>query len=350
MLGLAPHVAGLGPDVCVVCANDSVADRFRERGVDTLVAPLRHKLDVRGATRLRHAVSRADVVHTQDRRAGLLIRPLARALDAVSVHTLHGVPHEIFGALGRDGMTSPPEVSRARWLWLRYGVLAIEASLARLGTTIVPSKAFRDILIEQRFPAARTVVIPNGVELRRLEPKQRHSPFRIATAGKVERWKGVDLLLQACATVTQPLRLDVFGDGRLRSALEREASRRRIPATFHGWVANIVDRLADVDLFVLPTRADNLPIAVLEAMSVALPTVASRVGGVPELILDGCTGLLVEPEDANALAAAIQRLASDEPLRLKLGRGAAALLAARFDIGVVARQTVELYERLTSRL
>lgn len=347
LLDLAPHVARLQAEVLVICANNEIAEEFRKRDVDAWALPLRHKLDVGGVVGLRHALQHADIVHTHDRRTGLLVRTVARLQGNVCVHTLHGVPDEIFGLVGRPDGNLPPGVSRARAAWLRFGLLGIEAALARLGTTVVPSKALRDFLLAHGFPRSRTVVIPNGVELRRPEPDRRHEPFRIATVGILEYRKGVDLLLEACARVDAPLRLDVYGDGTLRASLQSQAERLGLEATFHGSVANIPDRLCEADLFVLPTRGDNLPIAVLEAMSIAIPVVATRTGGLPELVQDGNTGLLVDPDDAEGLAAAVNRLARDEELRLRLGRAAAARVASRFEAGAVAGEIVALYRRLS---
>jgi glycosyltransferase involved in cell wall biosynthesis len=142
------------------------------------------------------------------------------------------------------------------------------------------------------------------------------------------------------------LQLDVFGDGSLRADLERQAERLGVAATFHGQVPDVGERLLDVDLFALPTRGDNLPIAVLEAMAAALPVVATRTGGLPELVDDGQTGTLVEPDDPTDLAAAVARLARDEEMRVRLGRAGAARVRQHFDARNVARQMVALYERL----
>jgi glycosyltransferase involved in cell wall biosynthesis len=349
LLDLAPHVAHTGVEVTVLCASEEIAAEFRRRGVTSTSVPLGHKLDLGGAAAVWPRLSRADVVHTHDRRTGLLARPQARLRGAVSVHTLHGVPDEIFGLVGRDDGRLAADVSEARVRWLLHGLLPIEAGLARLGTTVVPSAALRRFLVEHGFPAERTHVMPNGVEVRRSEPGPRHEPLRIATAGILEYRKGVDVLLDACARVDLPLRVDVFGDGSLRSELERRARRLGVAATFHGRVADVGDRLPEVDVFALPTRGDNLPIAVLEAMAFALPVVATRTGGLPELVEDGKTGFLVEPDDPDGLAAAIARLGEDDEARLRLGRAGAARVAERFEAGDVARRMVVLYRQLLSR-
>jgi glycosyltransferase involved in cell wall biosynthesis len=112
-------------------------------------------------------------------------------------------------------------------------------------------------------------------------------------------------------------------------------------------VADVPERLRGTDVVALATRGDNLPLAVLEAMSLALPVVATRIGGLPELVVDGETGLLPELEDVDGFADAIRRLAEDEQLRLRLGRAAAERLVERFDTEAVAREMVALYRSLT---
>jgi glycosyltransferase involved in cell wall biosynthesis len=348
LLDLAPTVAGLGPEVLVACASEAIADDFRARGVEAIALPLGHKFDLRGASRLWPALEGADVVHTHDRRAGLLARPLARLRGAAAVHTLHGVPNEIFGLVGRVDGRVEPDTSRVRAAWQLHGVVGMEAALARLGTTLVPSEALRQFLVAHGFPASTTRVLRYGVELRRREPAARHEPFRIATAATLQHRKGVDVLLEACSRVSTPLHLDVYGEGPLRSTLEAQADRLGVEAEFHGMVADVPERLGDTDLFALATRGDNLPVAVLEAMALALPVVTTRIGGMPELVENGESGFLVEPDDAPALAAAIERVAGDEDLRVRLGRASVARLEQRFDRARGARDLVALYAGLVT--
>ena len=158
-------MAGLGLEVRVICADEPVAEAFRAAGVEATVRPLRHKLDLAGARRIWPELRGADVLHTHDRRTGLLARPQARFARIRAVHTLHGVPDEIFGFVGRDDGTAPPGTSRLQLLWLRHGLLRIEAWLSRLSAVVVPSHALASFLAENGFPAERLVVIHNGVHL-----------------------------------------------------------------------------------------------------------------------------------------------------------------------------------------
>jgi glycosyltransferase involved in cell wall biosynthesis len=99
-------------------------------------------------------------------------------------------------------------------------------------------------------------------------------------------------------------------------------------------------------VLVQPSRADNLPLAILEAMACGRPVLGTRVGGIPELVLDGETGLLVDAEDPEAMARALDRLAASPELRRELGRKARERAAEHFSADGIARRTVSLYEDL----
>lgn len=343
---LAPSVAAEGVDVRVVCADERSAASFETAGVRAVARPLRHKLDLAGAARIRAELAGAEVVHTHDRRSGLLVRPLARAAGARSVHTLHGVPDELFGRVGRQVPVEDPTASRLRLLWLEHGLLGIEALLSRLGAVVVPSQALADYAVRAGFPARRIRVIPNGIPLRRHDPGRSHDPLVIGTAALLQRRKGIDVLLRASARLATPHRLVILGDGPQLDELEALAARLGASAEFRGFVPDLAERMEELDVFVLPSRGENLPIAILEAMASAVPVVATRVGGVPEVIVDGESGLLVEPEDVDGLAAALGRLAEDEQLRERVGRAGAARIGESFEAGLVARQMVALYREL----
>jgi glycosyltransferase involved in cell wall biosynthesis len=336
---LVPAVAAAGVEPHVVCATEHVAAGFRAAGIEATVVPLRHKADVAGARRIWPLLAGADVVHTHDRRSGLLVRPAARARGAAVFHTYHGLPHQVAGLV--DGR--PAEVSGAHAAWLVHGYLAMESALAMLGQVIVPSRAVARFLVAHRFPAGRLHVVPNGIDLRRSEPGPAHEPLVVGTAAILEHRKGVDVLLDACARVDTPVRVEIFGDGSLRGDLEEQARVLGVDAQFHGRVDDVRARLEGLDIFVLPSRDENLPMALLEAMAAAVPPVATRVGGVPELVVDGESGLLVAVDDVDGLAAAIASLAHDPAHRERIARRAAQRVANEFEAEALGRRMVSLY-------
>ncbi|MDQ6847438.1 MAG: glycosyltransferase family 4 protein [Candidatus Dormibacteraeota bacterium] len=348
LLNLAPRVAAAGARVRVLCGSDEVADRVRSLGLAAEAFPVRSKTDAVSAARLWPQLRGADIVHSQDRRALLLCGAVVRtATGAELVHTYHGLPEELVGLPGRPG--ARPSGSPLRAAWRLHGHLRFEALLVRLGAVVVPSHALADFLVSRGFPAPRMHVVPSRIDIRRTEPAQPHHPVRIATAARLETHKGIDVLLDACARLngsTPHVHLDIYGDGSLRVELEQRAARSGLDVTFHGNVTDVRDRLLGADIFVLPSRGENLPITILEAMAVALPVVASRVGGIAELVDDGVSGRLVEPDDIPALAQALAPLIEDPEARAAMGRAGVARVAESFDAAQAGTEMVALYERL----
>lgn len=166
-------------------------------------------------------------------------------------------------------------------------------------------------------------------------PSDPHAPV-IGFLGSLNGSKGIDVLRDAVFELngSRPVRLAVAGDGPLRPLLEEAAKMPRAPSiSLLGRLPGLdVPRfLSAVDVLALPSYDEGLPRAVLEAMSMARPIVASAVGGVPELIQHGVNGLLVPPGDRAALVEALKSLIEDDALRAQLGRRARQD-AMRFDI------------------
>ena len=338
---LVPRVAGLGFDVEVICWSEELAESFRRLEVPAQALEVAHKYDLRGAGALLPLVEGADVVHTHDRRAGLFGRVAGRLRRARVVHTLHGMPEEIAARIGRPGAPDPPGVSRGRIAWLVHGYLRIESALTRLGHVVAPSRAMADFMVSHGFPERLVHVIPYGMELGESRARAEHDGLVAGVAANLEYWKGIDVLLEAARLVQGPLRLEIYGVGSEQAELERQAEG--LDAHFNGFVQ---DPLARVDVLVQPSRADNLPLAILEAMAAGLPVIGTRVGGIPELVVDGETGLLVEPERPEELAAALDSLAAAPERRAELGRRGRERVQEHFSADDVARRTVALYEEL----
>ena len=350
LLVLAPAASRAGAEVHVVCFDDQVAERFRSAGVEATVAPLRHKADLAGAARAWRLLRDADVVHTHDRRAGLLVRPAARLRGALVVHTYHGLPEEIAGRLGRATTPpDPPGVSRARTAWLLHGYSGIESILGRFGFAVAPSRAMARFLTEHGLPAKRVHVVPNGIDVPpppRTPAERSGGRLVLGTAANLEYHKGIDVLLDACSRLRAKPRIEILGDGTMRRALEDQAVALGLDAHFAGHVDDVRQRIRRWDLFVLPSRAENFPLAALEAMAASRPVVGTRVGGVPEVVVDGETGVIVEPDDPAALAAAVDELARRPARRRELGKQGRGRAASLFGADRMAARMLALYEAL----
>jgi glycosyltransferase involved in cell wall biosynthesis len=174
----------------------------------------------------------------------------------------------------------------------------------------------------------------------------------VAFCGRVEAGKGVFELLEAVASLVPTLpevRLEVAGDGDL-AGLERRASELGIRAHvhLHGWIddAKRDALLARARAFALPSHAEGLPVALLEAMSAGCAVVATGVGGIPDVVTDSVDGLLVPARDVESLARALRRVLCDDELAARLGANARATVAARFSPAHALAALETLYAEL----
>ena len=145
-----------------------------------------------------------------------------------------------------------------------------------------------------------------------------------------------------------PVEVHLLGDGPLRSDLERRATRLRegVAVRFHGFRDDLPAVLPAADLVALSSRREGMPLALIEAMAAGVPVVATAVGGVPELVIQGKTGLLVPDGDSGSLAFALGRVLSDLQLARRLGIAGRRRALERHGLDRVVREHAELYRRL----
>jgi glycosyltransferase involved in cell wall biosynthesis len=268
------------------------------------VQPLHELLGLLELYRVCRTV-RPDLLHVNSSKAGILGR-LAAALARVPacVFTVHGWGFR---------------TNRPAWLFL-----SLERLVRPLTTlTICVAEAERVLGISKRTcDPARTVVIPNGVAIAD-EASSKRSPGTptIVSVGRLKAPKDFGTLVDALSRVTQSYRAVIVGDGPERQSIDGmiESAGLRDRLELLGERDDVRDLLARADLFVLSSRSEAMPMSVLEAMAAGLPVVASNVGGVPEVVIDDQTGLLVPPGNAAALASAIERLLESRELRIEFG-------------------------------
>lgn len=168
--------------------------------------------------------------------------------------------------------------------------------------------------------------------------------------GRLTTQKGVDLLLRAWGLLAEPRELILVGDGAERSSLEALCCELKLNhVTFIGSTNDVRSYLQQADFFVLPSRSEGIPNAMLEAMACGLPIVASHVGGIPDVVEDGESGLLVPPEDAPALVGALNRLLADSDLRRGMGQKARERVVSDYSLKAVTTRHLELYREVIGR-
>lgn len=289
---------------------------------------------------------RPDVVHTHMAKAGTIGR-LAAAICGVPlvIHTYHG--HVFHGYFG-------PARTRV--------FLSIERALARLTHRIVVvGEAQRDEIAEFGVaPRSKLVPIRLGLELGRFLQAERHrgelrrelalsanAPLVGIVARLVPIKAHEDFLLSARSVLKA--RPDtcvlVVGDGERRSELEAMVDRLglRPSVRFLGWRRDLETIYADLDVVALASRNEGSPVALIEALASARPVVSTAVGGVPEVVLDGRTGLLVPPSQPERLAAAILRLLDDPAYASGLGAAGRQHVYPRYDAGRLVEDMRALY-------
>jgi glycosyltransferase involved in cell wall biosynthesis len=203
-------------------------------------------------------------------------------------------------------------------------------------------------------------VIPVGLDLRRYPPPAHaglgKGPFRIATLAELTERKGIVDLLDAMPAVwsqAPDVELHLFGDGDARQALEARAGTldpRANRVVFHGFVTDPYVRIQGFDLFCLPSRSDNFPVALMEAMLAGLPVVATEVGGIPELVTGSGCGAIVSARSPEALASAIVAiLKTPSEHRTALGARGERFVRQRCAIEVTAGALGRLYLKAAAR-
>ncbi len=175
--------------------------------------------------------------------------------------------------------------------------------------------------------------------------------LRVGTAGRLVSHKGIDIFIKAAGRIVSRFNHVYFyiaGEGPERGRLEylRDQLGLREKVFFLGNVNQMVPFLAGLDIFVLASRSEGLSIALLEAGCAGLPLIAGNTGGIPEIVRDGETGMLIPSEDEPALARALRFLIEDPQKRKQLGDGAAADIRRRFSEDDMLKETEKVYERV----
>ncbi|MCX2865011.1 glycosyltransferase family 4 protein [Paucibacter sp. PLA-PC-4] len=236
------------------------------------------------------------------------------------------------------------------------------SELYRKADAIVTISEYNRRYMVQRYglPQAKISVVHCGVDVERFALFARSAPpagapLRLLNVGRLAPEKGQDLLLHALARLRQQglqLHLDIVGGGELEQALKALADQLGLAGfiTFHGVQPEQVIRQLHqrADLFVLPSRAEGLPVACIEAMAMGTVSIASRITGIPELIDHGVSGLLVEAGDAVALAEAIATLQADPAMAQRLRLGGRATVLAGFDRAKCTQQLIGVWSQQIS--
>jgi glycosyltransferase involved in cell wall biosynthesis len=328
--------------VSVVCLRERglLADELERAGVPVAVIPLRSRLEPRGLRALAQWMrdARVDLVHAHMYRSNV---PATIAARMAGVRTVLCQVHNV----------NTWETWRQRWmdrLLLRW----------RAAMIAVSEEVKRDVVTNLRCSPDRVRVLYNGIDLEeygsaRPDPELRRSlgigdgKRLIVVLARLVPQKGHIRLLRALEAVRgelPPTQVLLVGEGKMYDALVREVQTRRLNdmVLFAGHRDDAPKILALADLSVLTSDREGFSNAIVESLAAGVPVVATNVGGNCEAIVDGESGLLVDPHDTHGIGQAVKKLLGDETLRQRMSE-AARLRAKRFGLDQMVEETRRLY-------
>ncbi len=295
---------------------------------------------------------------------GSVIKTLRESLiaDGVSVLHTHGYKADLYGYLAARATGTTLISTCHNWtkasLPLRIYCLADKRVLRSFDSVAAVSPQVAEELTSSGVDRTRVRMIANGVPMCQVPAERINSVeeecVTIGMATRLVEEKGIADLLQVVfqrSGASTNIRLVIAGEGPLRGQFEAQARALGIAdrTTFLGFVADMQAFYASIDVFVLPSLREGLPMSLLEAMAAGKAVVASSVGGIPGVVLHDHSGLLIDPGDVAALGSCVDLLANDAGLRSRLGQGAHARISESYSARAMAKQYLALYGESAER-
>lgn len=330
------------PTVCCIREKEQIGEEIEKLGIEVLsLKRMSKRIDFRIVSDLRKIIRQRDIhlVHSHLYHANMYGRIAAFLSGIRSVITEHNVYLKKYKLHRRF----------VNWLLAK-----------RTGRIIAVSEMVRNYVIARDWIGSGEVeVIHNGIDLSRFSSRLGRADareklgipadcFLLGIVGRLSEQKGHIYLVRAMPSLKEripEIKLLVIGPGALETSLKKEAASLGLGESvlFLGSRRDIPDLLAALDVFVMPSLWEGLPIALLEAMSFSLPVVVSEVGGVAEIVVNGKNGFLVPPRDGAALFRTISGLYNRRDLRTVLGENARKTVAEKFNAVTMTRRLEAVY-------
>jgi len=335
----------LGHRTLLVAHSEGELRQRAAEGLDLLPLVPRTEMDLTAAWRLSRILKQVkpDVVHAHDPHG------VAMAALALSMSTQPAKP-PLLGARRVDLHLKGNSLSRWKY--------------RQVDCFICASEAIRQMLVGDGVPPARTVTVHEGIDIERVEHAQpvnlhaefwlpHHAPL-VGNVAALVPHKGQRYLIEAARIVVQQVpdaRFVIAGEGELRAALERQIKDYHLEkhVILAGFRPDVLALHSAFDIFVMSSVTEGLGTSLLDAMAAGKPIVATRTGGIPEVVDDGKTGILVPPRDHQAMAEAIIRLLKSEQVRGAMGQAGRARARSLFSAERMVQNTLKVYERVAVR-
>lgn len=327
---------GRGHDICLAAPTGApLSERAREIGIRTFEFSQQSELSLAAVLKLHKILKarRFDVIHFNTPRAIMAGGLLARFM---------GVPVRV--SARRVNFPLRSRLSKYKYNWCQDGIVTV-------------SDTIRETLLAGGVASSMVTVIYEGVDVGWIDEQPPPAEslgdgnLVVGTVAHFSHEKGHETLLHAIASLAAKFENVTYllvGDGELRPQLHNLAEQLGVEGRvyFTGFRSDCEGLMKRFDVFCLPSRSEGLSSAILTAMANSLPVVATSVGGIPELVIDGETGLLVEPDNPAQLADALARLLASRELRILLGSRGRHRVESYFTLSQKLDRTEELYAKL----
>jgi glycosyltransferase involved in cell wall biosynthesis len=325
----------------VLFHDGELATQARQRGIEVIILPDSNRLLFSSSRQLASVLERRNmrIVHAHGYKAMVFCAMARRLRRFALVKTEHGLPEKTPG--------KPIEALRSYFYHL------FDAAATRLSDAAVCCVTTELLARHSGSSTRRARLIPNGIS--DMDPREfprpmefRSDRFNLAAVGRLEPVKALHLAIDALSAkgVPRDVELHLVGTGPCEGELRAQAEAAGMSGRVHflGFRRDAHSIIAHCDALLMPSLHEGLPYTLLEAMALGTPVVASRVGGLAEVIRDQVTGLLVPPRNAVALADAVRRLKAEPALRTKLGEEARRLQRERYSLEAMTESYLEVYQ------
>jgi glycosyltransferase involved in cell wall biosynthesis len=341
----------IGDRAALVAHPDGELRRRAAEGLDLIPIAPRTEMDLSAAWRLSRVIRRLgpDIIHAHDGH-GLAMAALALPMGAASIKRAGGRVPALVAARRVDFHLRGNSLSR----WKQRQVDCF----------IAASEAIRQMLVADGVPADRTITVHEGIDVDHVLAAPRvnvheafwlphHAPV-VGNVAALVPHKGQRHLVDAARLVVREIpdaRFVILGEGELRDALERQVREHHLEkhVLLPGFRTDVLGCIKGFDLFAMSSVTEGLGTSLLDAMACSRAIVATRAGGIPEVVDDGVTGRLVPPRDHAAMAQVIVGLLKDDGLRTQMGEAGLARVSARFTVERMVAATAEAYVRIAGK-
>jgi len=338
----------IGHRAALVAHPDGELRRRAQEGLELIPLAPRTEVDLTAAWRFSRVIKRLgpDIIHAHDPHG------VAMAAFALSIDT---------AAFRRTQRPAPPLIAARRVDFHLRGNSFSKWKHRQVDCYIAASDAIRTMLVADGVPKERAVTVHEGIDVERVAAVPAvdvheafflpHGAPVVGNVAALVPHKGQRYLVEAAHLVVREIpdaRFVILGEGELRDPLEHLVREHHLEkhVLLPGFRADVLGCMKSFDLFVMSSVTEGLGTSLLDAMACARPIVATRAGGIPEIVEDGVNGLLAAPRDAAALARTIVRALKDPALRASLGAAGLARVRERFTVERMIEGTAKVYEQL----